>query len=63
MAGSLNIGTPNTLSTTYSTTGYYVDGVRVLTSRQGAIANSTDDPNIAVNNILVVLRNHGLIAP
>ena len=65
--GSLNIGTANIYSTTYSTTGYYIDGTQVIGARGTAIANmvNTDGANLAdaVNNILVMVRTHGLIAP
>jgi hypothetical protein len=49
---------------------YYVDGTQVVTNRQGAIADVTltgsDQDGTArgkINDILSVLRTHGLIAP
>lgn len=44
--------------------GFYVNGTRVVTTRQSAIANATIGTEIAtINAILTALRNHGLIAP
>lgn len=48
---------------------YHVDGIRVVSARQAAIAGPTggtvidSETRIVVNSILAALRSHGLIAP
>lgn len=61
MGGTLNIGSPSSTSPLPTTTGYYVDGTKVIGGQAAAIAN--DDPATTANLILVALRAHGLIAP
>lgn len=71
MPGNLNIGAANTLSTTYSTTGYYVDGTKVVGTQGSAITFTAATSNVAteitnisnaITSILTALRTHGLIA-
>lgn len=69
MAGTLNIGSPSTTSPLPTTTGYYVEGTKVL-GAQGSLATftaatsnvATDITNMsnAIANIIELLKNHGL---
>lgn len=72
MAGTHNIGSPSTTSPLPTTTGYYVDGTKVVGTRGAAIAFTAATTNVAdeitnISNAVVAiisaLSTHGLIAP
>lgn len=69
--GTLNIGTPSSTSTTYATTGYYVDGTKVVGAQGAAISFTAATTNVTseitnISNAIVAivarLNAHGLIA-
>lgn len=55
---------PLHLYTEFGGEGYFVDGVRVVTSQRPAIADATDaaTTQARLNDLLAALRTHGLIA-
>lgn len=49
--------------TAFGGDGYYINGTKVVTTRQSAIADATDGTEVTtINSILTALRQHGLIA-